>query len=416
MNKLKSIMSVCTMMCMMLITISSFAQSDDELFSKIKIGGKYGLMSGTGRVIIEPQYDELGKFSEGLISIRKGEIWGAIDKDNKEVIAPKYGDNFTFINGYALTTLPGKPGNVVIDKTGKVVLTMVLYTFPSFNGFKEGVEPIMDTKKNKVGFVNKANKVTFVPIYDEIFAPSEKLFKIRKGNLFGFCDKDGKIVVKTIYDDARSFKNGVSVVKQTTKAAIITPDGKFKVPLGTYNRILPYDDGTMRCVKGKLMGILDNKGDVLMAPTYENIGEFREGFATIMKENKFGLIDSTGKEILKPTYAGIGDVSNGLAEIIQGGKFGFIDVTGKVVIKPTFAVEDEMAHSFNNGVCIIKKAGKFGLIDRTGKIVAAPKYSEMIAIAPGLFRVMTGDKYGIVDTRDKAIVPIQYEEIGVFEK
>jgi hypothetical protein len=75
-----------------------------------------------------------------------------------------------------------------------------------------------------------------------------------------------------------------------------------------------------------------------------------------------------------------------------------------------------MAHSFNNGVCIIKKAGKFGLIDRTGKIVAAPKYSEMIAIAPGLFRVMTGDKYGIVDTRDKAIVPIQYEEIGVFEK
>ena len=48
----------------------------------VKIGdfntGKAGLIDKTGRIVINPQLDDVGFFSEGLAQVRIGDKWGFI--------------------------------------------------------------------------------------------------------------------------------------------------------------------------------------------------------------------------------------------------------------------------------------------------------------------------------------------------
>ena len=40
---------------------------------------KYGIIDKTGRIIISPQFDDIGNFSEGLVSVKINEEWGFIE-------------------------------------------------------------------------------------------------------------------------------------------------------------------------------------------------------------------------------------------------------------------------------------------------------------------------------------------------
>ena len=49
---------------------------------------KYGYIDKSGKVVIEPQFDYVRDFSEGLAVVEKDGKWGVIDKNGKVVIEP----------------------------------------------------------------------------------------------------------------------------------------------------------------------------------------------------------------------------------------------------------------------------------------------------------------------------------------
>ncbi len=54
-----------------------------------------------GDMIIEPQYDNAGIFSEGLAAVLVNEKWGYIDKNCNMIIEPQYADAGYFSEGLA---------------------------------------------------------------------------------------------------------------------------------------------------------------------------------------------------------------------------------------------------------------------------------------------------------------------------
>jgi hypothetical protein len=52
-------------------------------------------------MIIEPQFEEAGIFSEGLAAIEINGKWGYIDKSGKLVIEPQFTDAWNFSEGLA---------------------------------------------------------------------------------------------------------------------------------------------------------------------------------------------------------------------------------------------------------------------------------------------------------------------------
>lgn len=98
---------------------------------------KWGLINEIGKIVVNPIFDNIENFSEGLAVASRGignfSTCGYIDKTGKYVIEPKFDQCDSFRNGIAYVTpqngdsvnVQGVPFDkkLVIDKTGKIIFT-----------------------------------------------------------------------------------------------------------------------------------------------------------------------------------------------------------------------------------------------------------------------------------------------------
>ncbi len=126
---------------------------------KTEEGEKSGFIDKTGKIVIEPAFDLVSEFSEGLCGVMvvddmENERWGFIDKTGKVVVKPFYSfirDGFK--EGLAPVKFNGRWG--VIIKTGKLVVD---YKFEEIGSFSEGL--CMASTEDKTGFIDKTGKFT----------------------------------------------------------------------------------------------------------------------------------------------------------------------------------------------------------------------------------------------------------------
>ena len=91
--------------------------------------GKWGLKNENGTIVIEPKYDDIASFSEGLVAVNIGKQglfgsggkWGFVNKKGKTAITTQFEGMFApvFKNGKAKVKKDGR--EFYIDKKGKEV-------------------------------------------------------------------------------------------------------------------------------------------------------------------------------------------------------------------------------------------------------------------------------------------------------
>jgi hypothetical protein len=79
-----------------------------EGLASVKIDGKYGFIDKTGKIVINPQFNEAQGFHEGLAAVRIGEQWGFIDKNSKIIITPQFSFATPFRDGISITSIESK--------------------------------------------------------------------------------------------------------------------------------------------------------------------------------------------------------------------------------------------------------------------------------------------------------------------
>ena len=79
--------------------------------------GFVGFVDKEGRVVIDPVFEQAGRFSEGLAPVKLNGKWGYIDRKGKVVIPMKFDFAFPFANGAARVRVGDKRG--YIDKRGE---------------------------------------------------------------------------------------------------------------------------------------------------------------------------------------------------------------------------------------------------------------------------------------------------------
>ncbi|WP_141045003.1 WG repeat-containing protein [Campylobacter coli] len=91
-----------------------------EGLAGVKLNGKWGFIDKSGKIVIESKFDSGGHFSEGLAGVKLNGKWGFIDKNGEFAIEPKFDYVWSFWEGLAKVELNGKYG--LIDKSGKIVI------------------------------------------------------------------------------------------------------------------------------------------------------------------------------------------------------------------------------------------------------------------------------------------------------
>lgn len=289
---------------------SQSSSENSELFRFVR-NDRLGYIDRSGKIIIEPKFEEADNFNEGLASVKKGEKFGYIDRTGKIVISPEFDRADNFSEGLATVQIDGKFG--CIDKAGKLVIPA---RFDSIDRFQNGiaevsigdVRGVIDRSGKFTAYQTISNSVATTPV-TIAQSNSDELISFEQNNRYGYMDRRGKVIIQPKFDNVGIFSEGLAWVEINKKLGYIDKTGKIKIPLR-------FDDSVFASRKG----------------------DFDGGLAKVCLDSKCGYIDQTGKIVIPLKFDDVArKFSDGLAWVEIDKRLGYVDRTGKVKISPQFA-------------------------------------------------------------------------------
>jgi hypothetical protein len=183
---------------------------------------KIGFIDKTGKVVVNPQFENARPFLEGLAAVCQDKNWGFIDKTGKIVINPQFEEVGDFTGGKAVFS-NGKQMGYIDTKGGYVINPQ----FDAAGAFSEGLALIQSGKQ--VGYINEKGKIEINPQFDDANSFSSGLAAIKQDDRCGFINKTGKIVINPQFDNVSSFFGNIAFVENADKWGIIDKEGKYIV-------------------------------------------------------------------------------------------------------------------------------------------------------------------------------------------
>ncbi|MBD2197994.1 MULTISPECIES: WG repeat-containing protein [Calothrix] len=321
---------------------------------------------------IQPQFDAVEGFSDGVAWVQIGKKWGVIDKTGKIIIAPQYYEHYPFSYGLGLVTIGGKYR--YIDKTGKIAIAQnVDKAFP----FYEGLAAII--VNGKIGYIDTTGKIVIKPQFDSPrglfgFANfSEGLAAVGYQEKVGFIDKSGKFIIKPQFFWADAFSDGVAFASTGSVFGFIDKSGKFTEveKLDTVDVSSPFYDGLARFPVNGGYVFINKTGKKAFPIIFPYASNFSEGLAVVSINDKRQFIDTTGKFVLQNKFDSVSDFNDGVAWVSIGEKQSYINRNGNLLIKPRYfayfnAFSEGLAGVFVGGQLNSQNfVGKWGYVAKT---------------------------------------------------
>jgi hypothetical protein len=325
---------------------------------------------------------------------------------------------------------------------------------------------------NKYGLADSDGALIYPVDNDAVYNQENyRYYTVKKGNLYGIYFVNGK--KKTGIEFEKVYADGVGYVMATKnrKAGVFDLQGNQIVAFDYDPEfIMQYRIG-FRVTKNKKRGIVGKKGEILVPAKYDDVDPFYETglgeFVKVKSDGKFGIVNLEGKTIIPVEFGWIGE-EKGLLKVLTADKrVGLYDKTGKVVIpadyrwitdsdtensniivlkkqdntynflnKKTLQVvltenvsnyghipnQDGLLNPFSSSgkpLSFVKgKNGKIGLLNEiTGLLDVPMTYDDIMQhFDMGkhvYFSVRKGKKHGLIDEKNKAVIPLEYDAISI---
>lgn len=193
---------------------AAYAPSANHAISKklleVTVGGKKGWIDRTGKIIVNPQYDSVFDFSEGLALV----CVGPCDQDHFQ--------GYRYTKGLETEALEQTFKYGYIDESGKIVINPM---FESAEIFSEGLAGVCighgcyysrpsdkPKEEGKWGFIDKTGAMAIPPQFTYVSTFHEGLAAVSVGGKWGYIDKTGRFVINPQFDSASEFENGLAQV------------------------------------------------------------------------------------------------------------------------------------------------------------------------------------------------------------
>jgi hypothetical protein len=214
---------------------------------------------------------------------------------------------------------------------------------------------------------------------------------------FAYIGTTGKLLFDKTFEEATDFDDGIAVVKNNGKYALIDSIGKTIKPLSANEVFVPSCGRILFEEKGKY-GYYDYKGNIAITPNFVTANSFYEGVAVVCNNsnNLYGAIDAKGDLVIPCQYKRLEPFSEGCTIAQTNTKQRvYLNHKGDRAIADTF----DTAYPFNEGLAIVSQGNKSFVIDKAGAtqfyLPDGARY-DMI-FQKGVLKVYVGDKVVFYD-------------------
>jgi len=227
----------------------------ERKFLGISYDGHYGFIDSTGKLVIPPQFDAAGPFSEGLAPVKKDGAYGFIDRQGVVRIPFQYEQAKPFSGGLALVK---KDGNFrYIDHNNQTVIEAA-HPFP--HPFKEG------------------------------------LSLVREGDIFGYMDTSGTLIIPAQFEIAGDFSEGLALVQQHGRFGFIDRRGRWAIA-PRFIGAASFREGLAAVKTDSLWGYIDRQGNIVIDPQFDRVWNFMNGLAVAWQGNSIFYINTSGEPV-----------------------------------------------------------------------------------------------------------------------
>ena len=158
--------------------------------------------------------------------VELNEKWGFIDNTGKTIINPQFDSVTYFHNGIAMVILDGKYGFINTD--GKYTTNPILDYVEFSYHYKVG-DLCPYSQDNKIGYVNPTDGGAYIqPQYDDGGKFINGFAIVKKNGKYGYINQQNETITDFIYKSCNDFKyDGYAVVKkENDKLCVIDKNGK----------------------------------------------------------------------------------------------------------------------------------------------------------------------------------------------
>jgi len=325
---------------------------------------RIGFADTSGKIVIEPMYDEVSDFYEGLSIVHKNDSVFYINKENKNTLNRIFTDALPFTNGLA----PVK-----------------------FN--------------NKWHLINRLGE-TKTDAFEEINELSENVYVVKKDNLYGAIDPYGQALYPIKYEKLGNVKNGCAYYQLEGAYGFITKTGYVHKP--EFEWISDFSNKGLAVYKWQnKFGLIENNGSALTHANFDQIIKANDSLYLVVLNNQYGYYSANGCFLSEIAYDYEKEKSahyytNGTTlKLIKKGNQALMDFNGRMSID--FGVYSEINFAAN-GLIRIKRNNKYGYIDRKLNPVIPFKYLSAGDFEDSLAIVSSKKGYHLINTKGEELL------------
>jgi len=222
------------------------------------------------RWIVEPQFEVVYEFSEGLAAVRVGGLFGFIDTGGNMVIEPRFEwvNSLGFRGGVTVVRRQIGDDILFINRTGNET--------EDTTRWNEITSRMVNPYNARTFYCNESNlwgvwgnvDMLIEPQFKNAHSFSEGLAGVTlDGEIFGFIDTAGNMVIEPQFEGVNNFSEGLASV-----------------------------------VLNRLFGYINTAGNIVIEPQFESVGSFSDGLARASHGGREGLIDTAGNWVVEPQF------------------------------------------------------------------------------------------------------------------
>lgn len=274
----------------------------------------------------------------------------------------------------------------------------------------KGKDPF-DFKQNRVGFIDSLGNVRIQPVYTNCseFVNGQALVQDTSGYL-NVINGSGKLILPAYYQWLSTCDNGMVFVWKNRRLGLFNAQGRQLLPPEKYTRFaapppLPFEgddiQGGPRIFSWKhlsikpavnftdfiavqyngLWGVINRAGVEVIPPQFDEIGVFSGNVAIAVKNKKRGLIDNKGNWLVAPIYDKAVVTPYKSVLITIGKKMGVLSVNNKIIIPVIYdGVTQLTANAFQVYNEDKEHGGRYGVISNQGKVIIPVDKEQRITV------------------------------------